>query len=79
LITAVFAAFLAAMVVGTTTAFLLEVPAVSVLTLIVILLGMFTMFALGLHAGGRRIRLRKRAGEWSLPLTRRLDRLHFRL
>ena len=59
-ITVVFAALLALFVVGTIAAFLLSVPAISILTLVVILAGMMMMFALGLHAGGRRIRIRRR-------------------
>ncbi len=60
LITSVFAALLALLLVGTTAAFLLLAPAMSVLTVFVILAGMLLMFALGLHAGGRRIRIRRR-------------------
>ena len=60
LITTVFAALLAVLLVGTMSAFFLAVRAISVLSLIVVLAGMMAMFALGLHAGGRRIRVRRR-------------------
>ncbi|MBZ5605037.1 MAG: hypothetical protein LAO79_22290 [Acidobacteriia bacterium] len=60
LITTVIAALLALLLVGTISAFLLAVPAMSVVSVFVILAGMLSMFALGMHAGGRRIRIRRR-------------------
>ncbi len=60
LITIVFAALLALLVAGSISAFLLAVPAVSFLSVVLVLLAMILMFALGLHAGGRRIRIRRR-------------------
>jgi len=60
LITIVFAALLALLLAGSVSAFLLAVPAVSLISLILILLSLILMFALGLYAGGRRIRVRRR-------------------
>jgi hypothetical protein len=56
----IFAGLLALLVAGTTSAFLLAVPAISLISLFFVLLAMILMFALGLHAGGRRIRIRRR-------------------
>jgi len=60
LITSVFAALLAVLLAGTISVFLLAGPAMSVISVVVILMGLVLMFALGLHAGGRRIRIRRR-------------------
>ncbi len=60
LITTVFAVLLALLLAAALSAFLLAVPALSLLTLVLVLTGMILMFALGLHAGGRRIRIRRR-------------------
>jgi len=56
----VFAALLALLVAGSISAFLLAVPALSLMSVLLILVGLMLMFALGLHVGGRRIRIRRR-------------------
>ncbi len=58
-ITMIFAGLLALLLVGSISAFLLAVPAVSLISLVLVLVSMILMFALGLHAGGRRIRIRR--------------------
>ena len=55
-----FAALLALLLAGSLSAFLFTVPALSGISVCLILIGMMLMFALGLHAGGRRIRIRRR-------------------
>jgi hypothetical protein len=60
IITIVFSALLAVFLAGSISAFLLAVPAVSLISLVLVLLAMILMFALGLYAGGRRIRIRRR-------------------
>jgi hypothetical protein len=57
LITAVLAILFGLLVLGTVGAFLLLVPALSLLSVASILLALIFMFVLGCHAGGRRIRI----------------------
>ena len=59
LITTVFSILGAVLLAGTVSAFLLDVSAVTVLSVALILLKMLLMFALGVYAGGRRIRIRR--------------------
>lgn len=49
--------FLGAALLGSIGAFLFYVPAMSWITGTVVLLGMVLMFLLGVHTGGRRIRI----------------------
>jgi hypothetical protein len=60
LITIIFAALLALFLAGSIATFLLAVPALSLISVVLILLAFVLMFALGIHAGGRRIRIRRR-------------------
>jgi len=57
LITTVFAVLFGLLVLGTVGCFLLLVPALSLLSIATILTALILMFALGCHAGGRRIRI----------------------
>lgn len=57
LITMIFSVLLGLVVLGTVTMFLLVVPALSMFSVISILLALIFMFALGCQAGGRRIRM----------------------
>ena len=59
LITTILAVLLGAFVLGTVGSFLLMVPALSLLSVMSILLALIFMFALGCHAGGRRIRIQR--------------------
>jgi hypothetical protein len=59
-ITQVFAVLLGCLFLGTVGVFLMAVPLLSLVSVILLLLGMMLMFALGLHAGGRRIRILRR-------------------
>ena len=58
-ITMIFSILAACLLVGSVAAFLLEVPAVTFVSLTVILLALLLMFTLGVYAGGRRIRIRR--------------------
>lgn len=60
LIMTVFSALFALLLSTALGAFLLAVPAMSLLSVILVLTVMILMFALGLYAGGRRIRIRRR-------------------
>ena len=59
LITTIFAALLAILLMGSIVAFLMAVPALSLISTFLVLVSLILMFALGLHAGGRRIRIRR--------------------
>jgi hypothetical protein len=59
-ITQVFAVLLGCLFLGTVGVFLMAVPLLSLVSVILLLVGMMLMFALGLHAGGRRIRIPRR-------------------
>jgi hypothetical protein len=59
-ITQIFAVLLGCLFVGTVAVFLVTVPALSLISVIFLLLGLMIMFALGVHAGGRRIRIPRR-------------------
>jgi len=58
-ITVIFSILAACLLVGSVSAFLLEVPVVTFVSLTVILLALLLMFTLGVYAGGRRIRIRR--------------------
>jgi hypothetical protein len=60
LITSIFAVLLGLALLGTVGAFLMAVPVVSLVSVVSILLALMLMFALGMHAGGRRIRIHPR-------------------
>jgi len=57
LITTIFAVLFGLLILGTVGSFLLFVPVLSILSVASILLALMFMFALGLHVGGRRIRI----------------------
>lgn len=59
LITTVFSILAACLLVGSVSAFLLTVPAVTFAGVTVVLLALLLMFTLGVYAGGRRIRVRR--------------------
>jgi hypothetical protein len=59
IITTVFAVLFGALVLATLGSFLLFVPALSIISTVAILLALMFMFALGLYAGGRRIRVHR--------------------
>jgi hypothetical protein len=60
LITTIFSVLLALLLAATVAAFLMAVPAWSLGSVVVILVSFVLIFALGLHAGGRRIRIHRR-------------------
>lgn len=51
----IFSVLAAFLLLGTVAAFLLEVPAVTFVSITVVLLALLLMFTLGVYAGGRRI------------------------
>jgi hypothetical protein len=57
LITIILSVLFGLLVLGTVGMFLLFVPALSLLSVVSILLALIFMFILGCHAGGRRIRV----------------------
>ena len=57
MITTIFAVLFGLLILGTVGSFLLFVPVLSILSVASILLALMFMFALGLHVGGRRIRI----------------------
>jgi ABC-type transport system involved in Fe-S cluster assembly fused permease/ATPase subunit len=59
LITMVFSILAACLLIGSVSAFLLVVPAVTFAGVTVVLLALLLMFTLGIYAGGRRIRIRR--------------------
>jgi hypothetical protein len=59
-ITRIFAVLLAVLLTGSIVGFLMAVSAVSMVSLILILVSLILMFALGLHTGGRRIKIPRR-------------------
>jgi|HubBroStandDraft_1064217.scaffolds.fasta_scaffold1590764_2 hypothetical protein len=59
-ITQVFAVLLGCLLLASVGAFLMAIPLLSVVSIIFLLLGLMLMFALGMHAGGRRIRISRR-------------------
>jgi hypothetical protein len=59
-ITQVLAVLLGCLVLATVGVFLMTVPLLSAVSVILLLLGLMLMFALGVHAGGRRIRVMRR-------------------
>jgi hypothetical protein len=61
-ITQVFAVILGCLLLASVGAFLFTVPLLSTVSVVLLLLGLMLMFALGLHAGGRRIKVLRRNG-----------------
>ena len=58
MIARIFTVLLALLLAGSVGAFLLQVPAISFLSLTMILLTFLLMFTLGVYAGGRRIQIK---------------------
>jgi len=58
MVTRILAVLFALFLLGSVGFFLLEIPALSYLTVVTILLTFLLMFTLGVYAGGRRIRIR---------------------
>jgi hypothetical protein len=59
-VTRLAAFFLGALILGSIGSFLLYVPAISWISVTLVLLGMVLMFLLGVQVGARRIRITKR-------------------
>ncbi|HLX44474.1 MAG TPA: hypothetical protein VKR43_13610 [Bryobacteraceae bacterium] len=74
-VTILTAFFLGVLILGSIGSFLLYVPAISWISVTVVLAGMVLMFLLGVQAGARRIRITKRGihipAEW-VAMKRRI-------
>jgi hypothetical protein len=75
-ITILFTFFLTALILGSIASFLLYVPAMSVLSVIVVLTGMILIFLLGVQTGARRIRISRNnihiPPTWTVEAKRRI-------
>jgi hypothetical protein len=68
-ITMIFAVLLAALLLGSVGVFFLKVAMVGMVGFVTTLLALMLMFALGLHAGGRRIKILRRRQPAATPLA----------